>query len=101
MRMYDRKKLSMDANWVPGVAGAGRKEIAGYLAAITAVDDQVGRLLQTLRALQLEENTIVLFSSDHGNMLGGARKDSQTQTMGGIDPRSRHSALSRRSAAGQ
>ena len=57
-----------------GTRGAGRKEIAGYYAAITAVDDQVGRLLSTLRELKLEENTIVLFSSDHGNMLGSQGK---------------------------
>ena len=74
MAMYDPEKLTMGDNWVAGVTGAGRKEMAGYLAAITAVDDQVGRLLRTLRELELEENTIVLFSSDHGNMLGAQGK---------------------------
>jgi arylsulfatase A-like enzyme len=38
------------------------------------VDDQVGRVLSTLRELKLEENTIVLFSSDHGDMLGSQGK---------------------------
>jgi arylsulfatase A-like enzyme len=74
MEMYDPETLTMEPNWVAGTPGAGRKEIAGYCAAITAVDDQVGRLLQTLRKLKLEENTIVLFSSDHGNMLGSQGK---------------------------
>jgi choline-sulfatase len=41
-----------------------------YYSAISYVDDQVGQLLKALRATGLAENTIVLFSSDHGEMLG-------------------------------
>ena len=74
MARYEPQKLTMGRNWVEGTPGAGRKEMAGYLAAITAVDDQVGRLLETLRALRLQDDTIVLFSSDHGNMLGAQGK---------------------------
>lgn len=72
--LYDPQKLAMEPNWAEGTPGAGRKEMAGYCAAITAVDDQVGRLLRTLRELKLDRNTIVLFSSDHGNMLGSQGK---------------------------
>jgi arylsulfatase A-like enzyme len=68
--LYDPQKLTMEPNWVEGVPGAGRREMAGYYAAMTAIDDQVGRVLRTLQELGLEENTIVFFSSDHGNMLG-------------------------------
>jgi arylsulfatase A-like enzyme len=48
----------------------GLEEIAAYYAAITAIDDQVGRLMNTLRESGFDENTIVLFTSDHGDMLG-------------------------------
>lgn len=37
----------MRKNWRPGVANAGREQIAAYYAAITAIDDQVGRLMRT------------------------------------------------------
>jgi len=37
---------------------------------VTALDDQVGRLMRALDDLGLAGNTIVLFSSDHGDMLG-------------------------------
>jgi arylsulfatase A-like enzyme len=74
MERYDPQKLAMEPNWVEGTPGGGRKEIAGYCAAITAIDDQVARLMHTLRERKLEENTIVLFSSDHGNMLGSQGK---------------------------
>ena len=52
----------------------GRKEIAAYYAMITAVDDQIGRILSELDELGLAENTIVLVSSDHGDMLGSHGK---------------------------
>lgn len=37
---------------------------------ISLVDDQVGRLLQELERLGLAENTVVCFTSDHGELLG-------------------------------
>jgi arylsulfatase A-like enzyme len=43
---------------------------AKYFGAITHIDDQVGRLLGELRRLGMADNTLVLFTADHGNMLG-------------------------------
>jgi arylsulfatase A-like enzyme len=39
---------------------------ATYAAMVTRLDKEIGRLLKTLTDLGLAENTIVLFSSDHG-----------------------------------
>lgn len=41
-----------------------------YYAMISYIDDKVGQLLQALQSTGLAENTIVLFTSDHGEMLG-------------------------------
>ncbi|KAM0808236.1 putative Choline-sulfatase [Seiridium cardinale] len=41
-----------------------------YYGAVSYVDDCIGRLLQTLKQCRLDKNTIVVFSSDHGDMLG-------------------------------
>lgn len=68
--LYDPLKLMMRPNWVEGTRLGSRQDIASYYAQITAIDDQVGRLLQTLKDLQLDESTIVVFTSDHGDMLG-------------------------------
>jgi arylsulfatase A-like enzyme len=47
-----------------------RKKIRNYYAMITGVDEQFGRILDALKDEGLEKNTIVLFTSDHGNCLG-------------------------------
>jgi uncharacterized sulfatase len=41
-----------------------------YLASVESVDRNVGRLLDTLDELGLSENTVVIFTSDHGYNLG-------------------------------
>ena len=43
---------------------------AKYFGAVTNVDDNIGRLLRELEQLGMMDNTIILFSADHGNMLG-------------------------------
>ena len=43
-----------------------REYLKGYFAAVTALDASVGRILHTLEALRLRENTLVFFASDNG-----------------------------------
>lgn len=47
-----------------------RKTISAYMASVRFMDQQVGRLLDALDRLQLREETIVIFMSDHGYNLG-------------------------------
>ena len=42
----------------------------GYYASVAFIDMGVGRVLSTLEEEGLKENTIVVFASDHGDMLG-------------------------------
>lgn len=41
-----------------------------YYSMISYIDDKVGQLLRALQTAGLDEDTIVLFTSDHGEMLG-------------------------------
>lgn len=41
-----------------------------YCANISYVDEKIGELLEVLRACKLDRDTVVLFVSDHGDMLG-------------------------------
>lgn len=47
-----------------------RQVISAYMASVRFMDQQVGRLLNTLDRLELREETIVIFLSDHGYNLG-------------------------------
>lgn len=47
-----------------------RRHIACSLGLISHVDDQIGRLLDRLRDLDLERNTLVIFTADHGAFWG-------------------------------
>lgn len=44
--------------------------IAMYYAQLAQTDDCVGKVLRALRELGLEDDTIVLYTADHGEMLG-------------------------------
>ena len=55
----------------PSGTGEVRKSLLrGYYAAITAMDADVGRLLDKLEALGIAEDTIVMFMADNGMNMG-------------------------------
>ncbi len=47
--------------------------VARYYGAISQVDDAIGRVLRTLVEEGVEQDTIVVFTADHGDMCGGHR----------------------------
>jgi len=47
-----------------------RRSRRGYFANISYVDDKIGELLDVLRRTRMEEDTVIVFCSDHGDMLG-------------------------------
>ena len=64
--LFEAEKLALR----PNVQGNPRKALAGYYAHIAAMDACLGDLLKTLDAAGQRENTIFVFTSDHGDMLG-------------------------------
>jgi arylsulfatase A-like enzyme len=57
------------ANYLGGRRDAGALK-AHYYALVTQVDACVGRLIETLEKTGQRDNTVVIFTSDHGEMLG-------------------------------
>jgi len=57
------------ANW-PRTPDEIRQHLADYYGIISHLDEQVGRILQALAERGLLENTIILFTSDHGLAVG-------------------------------
>jgi len=47
-----------------------KRQRAYYLANVTMIDEQVGRILETLDARGYLDNAVVIFTSDHGDCLG-------------------------------
>ena len=68
--MYPAGSLKLRSNVPATHEAAARQMLAGYYAHCTALDDCTGEVWQTLREANLENNTIFVFSSDHGDMLG-------------------------------
>jgi choline-sulfatase len=46
------------------------EKLAQYLAAVTLVDEQVGRIMDALQGRDLLDNTLIVFTSDHGHQTG-------------------------------
>ena len=91
VQMYDPDKLSLSRNFMPEhpfdngelkirdemlaphprTPQDMRQHLADYYACISDLDEQVGRILGSLRELGYAENTVVIFSSDQGLAVGG------------------------------
>ncbi|MCF7567070.1 sulfatase [Sabulilitoribacter arenilitoris] len=55
------------SDWVTG-------HMKDYFTMVTGVDDQIGKILETLKQQKLDKNTIVLVVSDHGELMGSHNK---------------------------
>ena len=59
-----------------GAYGSQCESHAAFAAMVTLLDEQVGEIVETLKELGLDENTLVIFTSDNGPHLeGGADPD--------------------------
>lgn len=63
-RMRERMELPLDLQTLGGTA---EKQFAGYMGQIAKIDEAYGRLQDALFSLGLTDNTVVMYTSDHGN----------------------------------
>jgi len=90
LALYDRDKLPLPKNYLPQhpfdngemtvrdeklapwprSEAEIRKHLHEYYAVMSGLDAHIGRLLKALKDLQLSDDTIIVFSSDHGLALG-------------------------------
>lgn len=68
MGMYDPDKIRLRPNFNSNVHDI--RSYHGHMAMCTGVDIAFGWLMEKLRANGLDGNTIVVFTSDHGDLLG-------------------------------
>ena len=65
-----RKSITRKKDQAESEAELARQAIQAYYASISFADAQVGRILDALDASGLADNTIVVFTSDHGYHMG-------------------------------
>jgi arylsulfatase A-like enzyme len=80
--LYPPEKIQLPPNVPEEMKAAVQKEAQGYYAHCTALDRCIGEMLTTLAETGLDENTIVVFTSDHGEAMGSQ----------GCPPRMKHVA---------
>lgn len=68
--MYAQRPIRLRPNVPKDHQEYASKNLPGYYAHIAALDDCVARLTETIDASGAADDTILLFTSDHGDMLG-------------------------------
>jgi arylsulfatase A-like enzyme len=68
--MYPTESLKINPNVPKDLEKKTRKELQGYYAHCTATDEAIATVLAKIKALNLSDNTIIVFSADHGEMMG-------------------------------
>lgn len=70
MKMYPPESLKLNPNVPKEFEEISRQELQGYYAHCTATDEAIGSVLTKIKELNLLKNTIIVFSADHGEMMG-------------------------------
>lgn len=67
--LYRDRALHLRPNVPEAMRDQARTDLQGYYAHITALDSYLGDLWETLQTENLEDETILVYTSDHGDML--------------------------------
>ena len=57
--------------WIPpdlaSLSGSTHQHLAGYYGMVKRIDEAYGRMMDSLISLKMQDNTVTIFTSDHGN----------------------------------
>lgn len=68
--LYPPDKIKLPPNVPESLQQVSRQQAQGYYGHCTALDGCIGDIVRTLEDTGLADNTILVFTSDHGEMLG-------------------------------
>ena len=69
-KMYENREIEINKNVPVEFREKVKKDLKGYYAHITAIDEGIGKIWQTIQDAGIEDNTIIVFTADHGDLLG-------------------------------
>lgn len=67
---FDPSKIILHKNVPDHMREQAKKDLASYYAHIAALDDMIGKVIKNLKETGQFDNTIIVFTADHGNLLG-------------------------------
>jgi arylsulfatase A-like enzyme len=70
MELYTADKLKLPPNVSDEKREKALKELQGYYAHCTATDKAIGEIIDKVKSLGIYDNSIIVFTSDHGEMMG-------------------------------
>jgi len=81
--MFPPEKFELPPDVEAAFKGADQRTIRAefqmYYAQVAAIDEEIGRLLDGLKRMGADENTIILYTSDHGDYLGSHAKNTASR----------------------
>lgn len=69
LALFDTAKIILRPNVPPQFANEARESLAIYYAMIHNLDENIQKLMKALKEEGLFENTLIIFTSDHGDMM--------------------------------
>ena len=70
LELYDPDRLQVEPNVSPRLHAVMRYMLREYYAMVSSLDDQLGRLRAALDELHLTGDTVIIYTSDHGDLVG-------------------------------
>jgi arylsulfatase A-like enzyme len=79
LEMYDPEAFELPADADKHMSDDNKKKLRKvlqmYYAQVTAVDVEIGRIQNGLKELGVDDNTIIIYVSDHGDVLGSNNRE--------------------------
>lgn len=69
-KMYENKDIEINPNVPAEIRDKVKKDLIGYYSHMTAIDEYIGKIWQTIQDAGIEKNTMIVFTADHGDLLG-------------------------------
>lgn len=68
--LYENRTFEIRKNVPEQFCEKVRNDLKGYYSHITAIDENIGKIWNALKEMDIDDNTIIVFTADHGDLLG-------------------------------